>query len=125
MKNVVTQNDYNGYGSKKIGISNISFSKANAYCSLQLNAQLMSPYVFDSVRANEQINKPLNPISLEMISSYDEDNDEIFSFVGDNIDVSKEGDSSFIVINWKKEKYFNVSNTYKANNLAFRCMRIK
>jgi len=125
MKNVVTQKDYNGYGDEFKGITNITYVKANNYCHIKLNAMLISPYVFDSARKNKEIYKPKDPITTEMIASVDEENDEMYMNTEDNISIDNESDSSFILLNWNNEKYFNVSNTYRSNQTSFRCMRKK
>jgi hypothetical protein len=125
MTNVVTEKDYNGFGHATQGIGGITFTKANDYCMLKQNAQLMSPYVFDAAREQMKLHKPLLPITHEMIAPYDEDIDDEFAFSGDNIAVNEESDSSFIIMQWNSEKYFSVSNTYTSPKAAFRCMRRK
>ena len=125
MTNVVTQKAYKGYGDTLVGMTGLSFIQANDYCSLQLKAQLMSPYVFDRARETKAISRPNLPVVSELIAPYDEDIDDVFSHSDDKVLVNEESDSSFIVINWKDESYFSVSNTYKSNTMAFRCMRIK
>ena len=125
MANVVTEKDYNGFGHALQGVGGITFTKANDYCMLKQNAQLMSPYVFDAAREQMKLHKPLQPITHEMIAPFDEDLDDEFAFSGDNIAVNEESDSSFIIMQWPSEKYFSVSNTYTSPKAAFRCMRRK
>ncbi len=125
MKNVVTEYAYNGYGDKTIGVRGISFFDANEYCSQKLNAQLMSPYIFDSAREQLKLFKPNSLITMELMSPFDEDEDEDFIYPNDNIAVNVDSDSTFIIIKWNSEKYYSVSNTFKSNELSFRCMKRK
>ena len=121
MRNAVTKKQYLGFNSQK-SISNVNFIAAENFCKDKLQAQLLTPYVFESARKSLSLSRPTSPITTEIIAPYDEDDDEAYYVDGDNIEAD---DSTIITYNWNSEKYFAVSNLFRSKNSTFRCMKAK
>lgn len=121
MRSAVTDKQYAGTNSLK-SIANKTFLEAETFCQDKQQAQLLTPYVFESARKSLSLARPTSPITTEMIAPYDEDDDEAYFVEGDNIE---SGDSTIITFNWNSEKYYKVSNLFRSGNATFRCMRAK
>ncbi len=121
LRDAVSLNKYSGVTSNK-SVSNVAFVAASRYCQEKLQAQLMTPYVFENSRKSLSISRPTSPITVEIIAPYDEDEEDIYYIDGDSING---GDSSIITYHWNSERYFAVSNLFKSKNATFRCMRAK
>jgi len=120
MRKAVTQEVYSGIGGNR-SVVNVTFIAANRYCKQKLQAELITPYVFEHARRSLAIERP-NGANTEVISPYDEEDDEIYFQDGDELEGP---DSSIVSFQWNGEKYFSVSNLFKSMDATFRCMKVK
>ena len=103
-------------------VTNISYTTMNDFCIQELNAVLVSSYVFDKARRDKSINEPTNNIFSEIIAPFDEEDDEMYMNEKDNI-ISTDG--TIIKFDWESEKYYEIPNIFKSKNTTFRCMKVK
>lgn len=117
----VSIKEFTGAGSNA-SITNISFYQANNFCIKNMQAAIITPYVYENARKSMAIGRTLGTATIEMISPFDEDDDEEYYQEGDEL---SSNDSNIITFHWNSEKYFAVSNLYKSHAASFRCMRAK
>jgi len=115
----VNMKEFTGVGTDT-SITNVSFSQANNFCIKNMQAALITPYVFENARKSMSLGRTLGTATIEMISPFDEEDDEEYYQEGDEL---YSNDSNIIIFHWNSEKYFSTSNLYKSHAASFRCMR--
>lgn len=122
MRYPVNVTQYKGVGGDK-SIANVSYRAANRFCKTKMDADIVTPYVFEAARTSLSISRPTSSIKSEIIAPFDEEDDEIYMINED--DKLDGGDSNIISFRWSSEKYLSVSNMLKSTSTTFRCMREK
>ena len=126
MRNAISVKQYTGIPSNK-PISNVNYIIADKYCRDKMQAQLSTPYVFENARKSLAMSRPSSPITQELISFFDED-DDIYFMPDDNIGYGEDDEDTNddpITFDWNSEKYYPVSKVFKSKSTTFRCIRAK
>jgi len=127
MRNAISMQQYTGIPSSK-PVSNVNYIIADKYCREQMQAQLSTPYVFENARKSLAMSRPSSPITQELISFFDEDDDIYFmkdDYIGYSEDDEEDNNDDPITFDWNSEKYYPVSKVFKSKNTTFRCIRAK
>ena len=109
-------------GGSTESLTNVSYNEAAVNCR-KINAELITPYVFEAARTSLLLAHPIGIAKSEIIAPFDEEEDDIY-IINQN-DSLETGDEDIITFRWSDEKYLPVLNIYRSPTLTFRCMKEK
>jgi len=129
MKNPVTVSEYNP---KLIGekpVTNIKYMDADEYCFKTYGGYVTPIYIYEYALRQGAIKPPNNGVNHEMISGFDEENEDDISLKqdGDRVtadESSKDDDfSSIVIFNYKAKRYTFKRDSFVSQSVTFRCTK--
>jgi len=130
MKNAVTVSQKNPKMLGNQSVTNVKYSNADDFCAKKYDGFVAPIYIYEYALRQGLINPPSSGINKEMISGYDNENeDDIRLFrEGDIVQSASSKDESadfseIVVFNYKSQKYTFKRDNFTSKSVTFRCAR--
>ena len=129
MKNPVTASEYNPKFIGNKPVTNVKYVDADDYCFRTYGGYVTPIYIYEYALRQGAMKPPSNGVNHEMISGYDEGNEDDVSLKRDKDRVtadksSRDNDFSTIVIfNYKAKRYTFKRDSFVSQSVTFRCAK--
>ena len=129
MKNPVTVSEYNPKFIGNKPVTNIKYMDADDYCFKTYGGYVTPIYIYEYALREGAIKPPSNGVNHEMISGFDDGNEDDVSLKkdGDRVtadESSKDNDfSSIVIFNYKAKRYTFKRDSFVSQSVTFRCAK--
>jgi len=129
MKNPVTVSQYNPKFVGDKPVTNIKYMNADDYCFKTYGGFVTPIYIYEYALREGAIKPPSNGVNREMISGFDEANEDDMALKKDGdivmADESSRNDdfSNIVIFNYKAKRYTFKRDSFISQSVTFRCAK--